>query len=77
MWLQTVWLQDIPLRSSPIPRDPKATDDFASVFQRVLYSVNVQPALKTMLNDNVRKFITHNNALRRDLYLPFSILTYH
>ncbi|KAF9461346.1 tyrosyl-DNA phosphodiesterase-domain-containing protein [Collybia nuda] len=52
----TVWLQDLPLRSSRIPHDPKVTDDFASVLQRVLYSVNVEPALKTMIKDNVRHF---------------------
>ncbi|KAF9480645.1 phospholipase D/nuclease [Pholiota conissans] len=41
----TVWLQDIPLRVKPIPHDPKSPDDFAAAFQRVLYAVNVRPAL--------------------------------
>ncbi|KAF5376628.1 hypothetical protein D9615_007854 [Tricholomella constricta] len=48
----TVWLQDIPLRSKPMPHDPKAPSDFPTVLQWVLHSVNVQPALKTMINDN-------------------------
>jgi len=46
-------LQDVPLRPSPIPRDPKAIDDFPSVLQRVLRAVNVRPALSTMLNTDV------------------------
>lgn len=48
----TVWLQDIPLRSSPIAHDPKATEDFASVLQYVLHSLNVRPALSVMRSDN-------------------------
>ncbi|KAK2460371.1 hypothetical protein APHAL10511_007536 [Amanita phalloides] len=48
----TVWLQDIPLRSSPIPHDASVTEDFPSIFQRVLYSINVRPALATMLKDS-------------------------
>ncbi|EDR09713.1 uncharacterized protein LACBIDRAFT_319104 [Laccaria bicolor S238N-H82] len=39
----SVWLQDVPLRSSPIPHDPKATNDFPSIIQRVLNSLNVKP----------------------------------
>ncbi|EPQ56055.1 phospholipase D/nuclease [Gloeophyllum trabeum ATCC 11539] len=44
----TVWLQDIPLRSSPIPHDPKATD-FPAAFERVLKALNVRAALDNML----------------------------
>ncbi|RDB17512.1 Tyrosyl-DNA phosphodiesterase 1 [Hypsizygus marmoreus] len=48
----TVWLQDLPLRSKPIPHDPKASEDFPSILQAMLYAINVGPALKTMFNDN-------------------------
>ncbi|KAF8222342.1 phospholipase D/nuclease [Tricholoma matsutake] len=48
----TVWLQDVQLRSSPIAHDPKATDDFAAVLQRVLHSMHVRSALSTMISDN-------------------------
>ncbi|KAF8064419.1 tyrosyl-DNA phosphodiesterase-domain-containing protein [Lyophyllum atratum] len=48
----TVWLQDLPLRSKPIPHDPRAPQDFPTVLQGVLHALNVQPALKTMINDN-------------------------
>ncbi|KAF8637115.1 hypothetical protein AX17_003019 [Amanita inopinata Kibby_2008] len=48
----SVWLQDVPQRSSPIPHDPRAPDDFPTVLQRVLHSVNVRPALATMLTDS-------------------------
>ncbi|KAF8800390.1 phospholipase D/nuclease [Phlegmacium glaucopus] len=48
----SVWLQDIPLRSKPIPHDPKASDDFAAVLQRMLHAVNVKPALLAMISDN-------------------------
>lgn len=48
----SVWLQDFPLRSKPIPHDPKVTDDFPSVMQRVLHSVNVLPALRTLLQEH-------------------------
>ncbi|EIW76911.1 phospholipase D nuclease [Coniophora puteana RWD-64-598 SS2] len=48
-----VWLQDVPRRPSPIPHDPKAKDDFPSIMQNVLRSVNVRPALANMLaNDH-------------------------
>ncbi|PPQ68438.1 hypothetical protein CVT25_007831 [Psilocybe cyanescens] len=48
----SVWLQDIPLRSRPVPLDPKATDDFPTALQRALYAVNVKPALAAMIRDN-------------------------
>ncbi|KAG6853081.1 hypothetical protein C0991_007011 [Blastosporella zonata] len=48
----TTWLQDVPLRAKPIRRDPKAPQDFPTVLQGMLHSVNVQPALRTMMNDN-------------------------
>ncbi|KAF8154246.1 tyrosyl-DNA phosphodiesterase-domain-containing protein [Crassisporium funariophilum] len=48
----SVWLQDIPLRSKPIPHDPKASGDFPSSLQRMLHAVNVKPALVTMISDN-------------------------
>ncbi|KAG6816178.1 hypothetical protein H0H87_008052 [Tephrocybe sp. NHM501043] len=51
---KTTWLQDIPLRAKPIPHDPKAPQDFPTVLQWVLQSVHVAPALRTMINDNVR-----------------------
>ncbi|PFH50374.1 hypothetical protein AMATHDRAFT_145281 [Amanita thiersii Skay4041] len=51
----SIWLQDVPLRSSPIPHDPKAPDDFPTVLQRMLYAVNVQPALATMSIDDLRR----------------------
>ncbi|KAF8900465.1 tyrosyl-DNA phosphodiesterase-domain-containing protein [Gymnopilus junonius] len=47
----SVWLQDIPLRSRPIPHDPKA-DDFPAVLQRMIYDINVRPALAAMIGDN-------------------------
>ncbi|KXN83273.1 Tyrosyl-DNA phosphodiesterase 1, partial [Leucoagaricus sp. SymC.cos] len=47
-----IWLQDLPLRSKPAPRDPKTTDDFPTIMQRVLYAVNVLPALRTLLQDH-------------------------
>ncbi|KAH9966318.1 tyrosyl-DNA phosphodiesterase-domain-containing protein [Lactifluus volemus] len=43
----TVWVQDVPYRSSPIPHDAKA-DDFPVTLERVLYAVNVAPALATL-----------------------------
>jgi hypothetical protein len=51
--LQTVWLQDVPLRSSPIPHDPRAVDDFPAVFQRALRALNVAPALNVLINTDV------------------------
>lgn len=50
---QSVWLQDLPLRSVPIPHDPKATDDFPAVLERTLHEVNVKSALRAMIIDNV------------------------
>ncbi|KAG5650353.1 hypothetical protein H0H81_012545 [Sphagnurus paluster] len=47
-----VWLQDIPLRSKPIPHDPRAPQDFPTVFQGVLHALHVPPALRVMINDN-------------------------
>ncbi|KDQ55780.1 hypothetical protein JAAARDRAFT_159157 [Jaapia argillacea MUCL 33604] len=44
----TVWVQDIPLRASPIPHDPKATD-FPATFERVLKALNVRSALDIMI----------------------------
>jgi len=46
----TVWLQDVPLCTTPIPHDPKATDDFGAIFQRVLRALNVAQALNIHLN---------------------------
>ncbi|KAF9449699.1 phospholipase D/nuclease [Macrolepiota fuliginosa MF-IS2] len=48
----SVWVQDLPLRSRPIPHDPKVNDDFPSIMQRVLHAVNVLPALKTLLQEH-------------------------
>ncbi|KAM6493152.1 Tyrosyl-DNA phosphodiesterase domain containing protein [Amanita muscaria] len=48
----SVWLQDVPLRSSPIPHDPRAPEDFPTVLQRVLHAVKVRPALVTMQKDS-------------------------
>jgi tyrosyl-DNA phosphodiesterase-1 len=50
---QSVWLQDVPARQTPIRHDPKA-DDFPATLQHMLHSINVAPALKAMINDNVR-----------------------
>ena len=50
---QSVWLQDVPTRQTPIRHDPKA-DDFPATLQHMLHSINVAPALKAMINDNVR-----------------------
>ncbi|KAH7882123.1 tyrosyl-DNA phosphodiesterase-domain-containing protein [Phlebopus sp. FC_14] len=47
-----VWLQDIPLRSPPIPHDPKIVDDFPSIMQSVLRAVNVHAALVNMLSND-------------------------
>ncbi|EGN94780.1 hypothetical protein SERLA73DRAFT_171190 [Serpula lacrymans var. lacrymans S7.3] len=44
-----IWLQDVPLRPQPLPNDPKAVDNFATVMQRVLHALNVRPALATHL----------------------------
>ncbi|THH28564.1 hypothetical protein EUX98_g5632 [Antrodiella citrinella] len=43
----TAWVQDFPLRSAPIPHDPKATD-FPATFSRILRSLNVVAALLNM-----------------------------
>ncbi|KAG1744560.1 tyrosyl-DNA phosphodiesterase-domain-containing protein [Suillus paluster] len=47
-----VWLQDLPLRSAPIPHDPRVVDDFPSVMQNVLRAVNVRSALANMLTND-------------------------
>ncbi|KAH9969957.1 tyrosyl-DNA phosphodiesterase-domain-containing protein [Russula compacta] len=47
----TVWVQDIPRRPSSIPHEPKA-DDFASTFERVLYAINVAPAITSLVSTN-------------------------
>ncbi|KAF8991300.1 phospholipase D nuclease [Cyathus striatus] len=47
----TIWLQDISLRSTPIPHDAKA-NDFPATLQHMLNSINVRPALSTMIMDN-------------------------
>ncbi|KIK15083.1 hypothetical protein PISMIDRAFT_336014 [Pisolithus microcarpus 441] len=44
-----VWLQDIPPRPQPNPQDRKIIDDFPSIMQHVLRSVNVRDALTNML----------------------------
>ncbi|KAK7045945.1 hypothetical protein VNI00_006940 [Paramarasmius palmivorus] len=44
-----VWLQDLPPLSSPCSFDRKMTAPFQYVMKRVLDSVNVKPALATML----------------------------
>lgn len=46
--LQTAWVQDIPLRTEPIPHDPKA-DDFPAQFQYVLSKLHFNPALQSHL----------------------------
>ncbi|KAH9017564.1 tyrosyl-DNA phosphodiesterase-domain-containing protein [Lactarius pseudohatsudake] len=43
----TVWVQDVPRRPSPIPHEPKS-DDFPSVLERVLYAINVAPAIANL-----------------------------
>ena len=50
----TVWVQDVPQRPSPIPHEPKA-DDFPSVFERVLYAINVAPAITSLVSTDVRR----------------------
>ncbi|KAG6877299.1 hypothetical protein C0992_010317 [Termitomyces sp. T32_za158] len=50
----TIWLQDFPQRNEPIRCDSKVSQDFPAVLQGVLRSLHVQPALKTIVNDNVR-----------------------
>jgi hypothetical protein len=50
----TVWVQDVPRRPSPIPHEPKA-DDFPSVFERVLYAINVAPAITSLVSTDVRR----------------------
>ncbi|KAF8626669.1 hypothetical protein AX15_004760 [Amanita polypyramis BW_CC] len=63
----TVWLQDVPLRSSPIPDDPRLTEDFPAVLQRVLHSVNVRPALETMLKDSVSSSLVSTPQFRSSI----------
>ncbi|KAI9431173.1 phospholipase D/nuclease [Lactarius indigo] len=43
----TVWVQDVPRRPSPVPHEPKS-DDFPSVLERVLYAINVAPAITNL-----------------------------
>ncbi|KAI0087489.1 tyrosyl-DNA phosphodiesterase-domain-containing protein [Irpex rosettiformis] len=54
----SVWVQDIPARANPLAHDPKA-DDFPSIMVRILRSVNVAPALITLMRNG------HNLPLRR------------
>ncbi|KJA22168.1 hypothetical protein HYPSUDRAFT_41333 [Hypholoma sublateritium FD-334 SS-4] len=61
----SVWLQDIPLRSKPVPHDPKATDDFAAALQRVLLGVNVKAALQAMLIDHSKLPLQSIEELRQ------------
>ncbi|KAH9052725.1 hypothetical protein EDB87DRAFT_1581479 [Lactarius vividus] len=42
-----IWVQDVPRRPSPIPHEPKS-DDFPSVLERVLYAINVAPAITNL-----------------------------
>jgi tyrosyl-DNA phosphodiesterase 1 len=62
----TVWVQDVPYRSSPIPHDAKA-DDFPVTLERVLYAVNVAPALATLASTDVGFYC---------MYLPLSYMPY-
>jgi hypothetical protein len=50
----TVWVQDIPRRPSPIPHQPKS-DDFPSTLESVLYSINVAPAIASLISTGVRR----------------------
>ena len=59
----TVWVQDVPRRPSPIAHEPKA-DDFPSVLERVLYAVNVAPAITTLVSTDVRR--TRNVSYHAD-----------
>ncbi|KAL0952281.1 hypothetical protein HGRIS_006571 [Hohenbuehelia grisea] len=49
MHMKTMWVQDVPKLSSPRTLDPKATEDFPILFERVLHAVNVKPALTSFL----------------------------
>jgi tyrosyl-DNA phosphodiesterase-1 len=49
----TVWVQDVPRRPSPIPHEAKA-DDFPAILERVLYAVNVAPAIASLASTGVR-----------------------
>jgi tyrosyl-DNA phosphodiesterase 1 len=49
----TVWVQDVPRRLSPIPHEAKA-DDFPATLERILYAVNVAPAIATLASADVR-----------------------
>ncbi|PPR00298.1 hypothetical protein CVT24_004588 [Panaeolus cyanescens] len=49
----SVWLQDIPLRSRPLTVTSKDNvDDFPTILQRMLYAINVKPALTAVISDN-------------------------
>ncbi|KAI0341097.1 phospholipase D/nuclease [Trametopsis cervina] len=54
----SVWVQDVPARVNPLAHDPRA-EDFASAMTRVLRSVNVAPALITLMRNG------HDLPLRR------------
>ncbi|KAI0290274.1 tyrosyl-DNA phosphodiesterase-domain-containing protein [Multifurca ochricompacta] len=45
----TVWVQDVPRRPLPISHEPRA-DDFPSTLERVLYAVNVAPAITSLVS---------------------------
>ncbi|KAI0056848.1 phospholipase D/nuclease, partial [Artomyces pyxidatus] len=47
----TVWVQDVPRRSSPIAHDSKASD-FPATFEYVLKSLNVEPALMSLVQND-------------------------
>ena len=55
----TVWVQDVPRRPSPVPHEPKA-DDFPSVFERILYAINVAPAITSLVSTDVRRPRKHS-----------------
>ncbi|CAL1698599.1 unnamed protein product [Somion occarium] len=46
----SVWVQDVPLRPRPIPHESKA-NDFPAAWTRILHSLNVAPALITMVKN--------------------------
>ncbi|KII83975.1 hypothetical protein PLICRDRAFT_180003 [Plicaturopsis crispa FD-325 SS-3] len=48
----TLWVQDVKRRDAPIPRDPRATEDFASVMTYVLVNLKAGPALEQMKRDH-------------------------
>ncbi|KIY69520.1 phospholipase D/nuclease [Cylindrobasidium torrendii FP15055 ss-10] len=60
-----VWLQDLPPRASAIPHDPKATDDFAAVLQRILKYMGVGDALAILRTEHPKLPLESINDLRR------------